>query len=462
MVLPRPEHRVEPLARRGKHYFATTPIRAEGFQASIGFAAIAGLVAAIVVLLSTGIAGAGASLRRRRIAAAGAIAVIAFAVGTIGGISTLIALELSPQVRAWNRLSLVIAFAALLVLALALTALGDRLRARGKPAWIAIAVTAAVGVLGILDQTSPRDAPAYAPIADEWRVDEDFAELMQDRFPAGTKVLQLPYMSYPENGSVVGVGDYDLFKGYLHSQGLKWSYGAVRGRPSDWHAQHRELAPDQLATAAAAAGFGAVYLDGAGYDDGGAAVAAALDAVTGPGASALSADKRLRFWDLRPAAQRLAREVGAAERAQIREALLYPVLTGFGDGVSYQELSGSTPYRWATADGRLTLENPLAGTRTVQFTAGLIGGGAAPSTVTFTLPDGSRHTETVDDQGRGVSFPMRLKEGDATLRVQTAGPAAPHPPENVRDLRLRIQNVKIEYAPLAPARLERYVAAATP
>ena len=111
---------------------------------------------------------------------------------------------------------------------------------------------------------------------------------------------------------------------------------------------------------------------------------------------------------------------------------------------------------------RLTLENPLAGTRTVQFTAGLIGGGAAPSTVTFTLPDGSRHTETVDDQGRGVSFPMRLKEGDATLRVQTAGPAAPHPPENVRDLRLRIQNVKIEYAPLAPARLERYVAAATP
>ena len=462
MVIPRPDHRIGTLANHGKRYFATTPIRAEGFQASIGLAATFGLIGALVVLLSTGIAGGGASLRRTRIAAAGAVAAIAFVVGTIGGVSTLIAFELSPQVRAWNRLSLVIAFAALLALALALTALGDRLRARGRPAWIAIAVTAVVGVLAILDQTSPRDAPAYAPIAKQWQVDEDFAGLMEDRFPAGTNVLQLPYMSYPEHGSEVGIGDYDLFKGYLHSEGLKWTYGAVRGRPTDWLAQHQDLAPDQLAVAAAASGFGAVYVDRAGYADGGAAVAAALDALTGPGNSAQSADKRLQFYDLRPA--------GAApgprdHRRRARPDPRRPPVSGgggFGAGVSYPELSGSTPYRWATADARLTLVNPLPGTRTARFVAGLIGGGAAPSTVTFTLPDGSRHTETVDATGREVSFPLRLKEGDATVRVQTAGPAAPNPANNIRDMRLRIQNLRVEYAALAPARLERYVAAATP
>jgi hypothetical protein len=57
---------------------------------------------------------------------------------------------------------------------------------------------------------------------------------------------------------------------------------------------------------------------------------------------------------------------------------------------------------------------------------------------------------------------LRLREGDATLRLQTVGPAAPHPPENVRDLRLRVEDPRIEYAPLQPARLTRYVAAATP
>jgi hypothetical protein len=48
------------------------------------------------------------------------------------------------------------------------------------------------------------------------------------------------------------------------------------------------------------------------------------------------------------------------------------------------------------------------------------------------------------------------------LRLRTAGPAAPNPPGNVRDLRLRVQEQAIEYAPLASPSLARYVAAATP
>jgi len=462
MVIPRPQQRIGFLARRGQRYFELTPLRSEGFDSSIGLAATAGLVAALVVLLSTGLAGAAASLRRRRIAAAGAVALVAFVIGTIGGVSTLIAFELSPQVRAWNRLSLVIAFAALLALALLLTALGDRLRARGRPAWIAVLATAVVGVVGILDQTSPADAPAYATIAAGWKVDGDFARAMQDRFPTGTQVLQLPYMAYPENGTLVGIRDYDLFKGYLHTTGLRWTYGAIHGRPSDWLAQHSDLTPEQLAAAAAASGFGAVYVDRAGYADHGAAVTAALDALAGPGNSGQSADGRLQFYDLRPAAARLARAVTPAEHAAVHDALLYPVMLGFGAGVSYQEMAGPTPYHWAPADARLTFDDPLDAPRTVTFSARLFGGGPTPSTVTFTLPDGSRRAAAVSDAGSVVRFPVRLRKGRSTMRLQTAGPAAPHPANNVRDLRLRIQEQQIVYAPLTAARLARYVAAATP
>ncbi|MDQ3724050.1 MAG: hypothetical protein M3376_13530, partial [Actinomycetota bacterium] len=256
MVIPRNTHRVDALARRGQEYYALTPLRGEGFSPALGSVATLGLVAALLVLLATGLASATASLRRSRIAVAGTVALMSFLIGTVGGGSALIAYGLTPQLRAWNRLALFIAFAALLAVALLLTALGERLRARGRPAWLLGVIAAFVGAVGVYDQTSVTDAPNHAAVAAAWKADEDFATRMQDRFAAGTKILQLPYMSYPENGAIQGLGDYDLFTGYLHTKDLRWSYGAVRGRLSDWHGAHQALAPDQLATAAAAAGFG--------------------------------------------------------------------------------------------------------------------------------------------------------------------------------------------------------------
>ena len=462
MVIPRNTHRVDALARRGQIYYERTPLRSEGFDPALGSVATLGLLAALLVLIATGIASATVSLRRVRIAVAGTVALTSFLIGTIGGGSALIAYGLTPQLRAWNRLSLFIAFAALLAVALLLTALGERLRARGWPAWLLGVIAALVGAVGVYDQTSVLDAPDYAAVAAGWKADEEFATRIQDRFAAGTKILQLPYMSYPENGSIHGLGDYALFTGYLHTKDLRWTYGAIRGRPSDWHRAHQGLAPEQLATAAVAAGFGAVYLDRVGFADGGAATAAALETLAGPGRSGLSADGQLQFFDLRPAADRLAANTTLAERGQLSQALLYPVGLGFGEGFSYSELAGQTPFRWAGTDARLTLESSLEGTRDVRFTAQLFGGSAEPSTVTLTLPDGSHRSVIVTDKGREVSFGLRLNEGDSTLRLQTAGPAAPHPPDNVRDLRLRVQAPRIDYPPLQPARLTRYVAAATP
>ena len=462
MVIPRPEHRVPVLARRGQHYARETPLRAEGFDPALGTVATLGLICALVILLMTGLGNPTASVRRTRIAIAGAVALASFMIGTIGGGSTLIAYELTAQVRAWNRFALVIAFAALLTVALLLTALAGRWRARGRPAWAVGVLAAIVGAVGVLDQTTPHDAPAYDAIAASWKADADFVAQMEARLPAGANVLQLPYMSYPENGSLHGIGDYDLFKGYLHSDDLRWTYGAVRGRTSDWLAARQTLAPEQLATAAAAAGFGAVYLDRAGYGDGGEAVAAVLAALTGPGNSGRSADGRLQFFDLRPVAARLAAQTTAVERKQLSDALLYPVALGYGDGFYYQELEGQTLFRWARGDARLTLDNPRPGTRGLRLTATLTGGAATPSTVTVTLPGGSRRTLSVTSKPTQVSLPLTLKRGDSTVRLQTDGPPAPNPPGNVRDLRLRVTDAKIEYAPLQPRRLARYTAAATP
>jgi phosphoglycerol transferase len=460
MVIPRPEHRVGFMARHGQAYLDGTPARGEGFDPSLGIVATLGFGAALLVLLVSGLSGRGGSLRRSRAAIAGAVALSAFVIGTVGGVSALIAFEVSPQVRAWNRLSLVIAFAALLAVALLLTALGERLRARGRPAWVATAVAVLVGVLGILDQTSPADAPDYAANAATWNVDRDFVAKIERRFAGGAKIVQLPYMRYPENGQQNGIADYGMFKGYLHSTRLQWSYGAINGRPGDWLGRHRALSPDQLATAAAAAGFGGVYLDRFGYiGDTAAATIAPLDNVAGPGMSFVSADERLQFFDLRPAARRLRARLTKAERGSLADLLLHPVGLQFGDGFEYEEDPRGTPFRWAHSDARLTLDNPLDGPRQMRLTATLAGGGPGPSQVTITLPGGRRETLEVTPAGVPLDLTFALGEGDASVRLQTAGPPAPTPPGVVRDLRLRVVDAKVEDVALQQP---RYVAAATP
>ena len=54
---------------------------------------------------------------------------------------------------------------------------------------------------------------------------------------ADGSVFQLPYMPFPDGGVVHRMTDYDLVRGYLHSDGLHWSFGAMSGRPEDWQAE---------------------------------------------------------------------------------------------------------------------------------------------------------------------------------------------------------------------------------
>jgi phosphoglycerol transferase len=461
LVMPRPGHRVGVMSRRATIYAQQAPMPSEGFSPSLGVVGTIGLAGAIFVLLVTGLGGREASLRRRRVAAAGATALVCFVIGTIGGVSALIAYELTPQVRGWNRLSIVIAFAALLAVALALTALFERWRARGRSPWVFGAVLAAVGIGGLLDQTSPGDAPNYASIAASWNETGNFVHAVQTRLPAGAEILQLPYMPYPESGRIWGMEDYAHMKGYLHSSRLKWSYGAMKGRPSDWHDNGEVLGPVGLATAAMIAGFSGVEVDRKGYPDKGAAATTALGQFVGAGHSVSSASGRLRFFDLRDAAARLVTKTSAAERRDISDALLYPVTFDYGSGFSYYDAENSIPFRWASTHATLRVDNTLSKLRRVRFTAGLSGGSAQPSTVTVTFPGAATQTLAVSRAGVSFGADLVVPPGGGELRLHTEGPAAPAIANDVFDRRLKVEDPRVREQALADARLAQLAAIAS-
>jgi phosphoglycerol transferase len=182
-----------------------------------------------------------------------------------GGLAPAVSFLISPQLHAWNRLSVFIAFFALLAVALLL----DRLR--GRTAW---AVAAALLVVGALDQTTGAMTPRYDEVAAEWRSDETWVDQVDEALPEEAAVLQLPYVPFPSSPPVGRMVDYDEVRPYLHSDDLRWSYGAMKGRPED--------VGDDIASPAAAAqfGFDAVAVDRFGYPDNGAAVEAQLRALS--------------------------------------------------------------------------------------------------------------------------------------------------------------------------------------
>ena len=94
--------------------------------------------------------------------------------------------------------------------------------------------------------------------------------------------MQLPYLKVPEGYPPPGaMNDHDPFRGYLHSESLRWSYGAMKGRSADILACLREARVTVLVDAARAWGYDAIWIDRVGYPEGTGDVEAGLRVAMG-------------------------------------------------------------------------------------------------------------------------------------------------------------------------------------
>lgn len=81
-------------------------------------------------------------------------------------------------------------------------------------------------------------------------------------------IFQLPNVVYPEQGMKERMGDYSHFIGYLYSDTLKWSYGAMKGREGSRLLE--EISSKDTAEmihSMKEAGFGGIYIDRWGYKE---------------------------------------------------------------------------------------------------------------------------------------------------------------------------------------------------
>ena len=186
----------------------------------------------------------------------------------------------SPLIRGYNRISVFIGLLSIAALILALDVAARWFESRsGAPMAVVVLLAINIGLFGLWDQTRPVDQSNFAAT---FGSDREFFREMERKLPPQISVYQLPYHPYPETGPLNRMADYDLLRGFLHTDDVRWSYGAMKGREGDlWlRALYARPMEEQL-DLAARSGFGAVYLDRRGYRDGGAEVEPVLRRLLG-------------------------------------------------------------------------------------------------------------------------------------------------------------------------------------
>src|SRR6476619_6682265 len=155
----------------------------------------------------------------------GVLTVFGILMATISGFSILLFGFGIRELRSWNRISVFIAFFAFTAVAYGLDWLRRRLPSRRWTTPAVLVGLLVVLLVGILDQVSPAVIPDYAATAVRWDSDAQLVGRVERMLPAGASVFELPYRYFPEAPQMGSLGPYDLVRPYLHSQGLKWSFG---------------------------------------------------------------------------------------------------------------------------------------------------------------------------------------------------------------------------------------------
>lgn len=249
------------------HLLATDegPMYNENSYGYLGIVGILGFLALLVLLFRNHNWQAGKAVPARlsdRLWLLGRLNVAALLLASIASFGGLIGIFLR-FIRGYNRISPYIAFFALLAVGLWAEWYLKNYRGRGKAVFTAALVL--VLAYGYWEQQG-LFKPKYEEVQTTWYQDAAFMEEVEQAAGEDAVIFQLPYMKNFENGSLNNMWDYTLLRGPLHSDTLRFSYGAGYGTENDvWYKQTSELEPDAMVAELRAQGVAGIYLDLDGY-----------------------------------------------------------------------------------------------------------------------------------------------------------------------------------------------------
>ena len=185
---------------------------------------------------------------------------------TITGFGAMIGIVLR-MIRGYNRISCYLAFLSILTAVLCCENLLQKFSLRRKRYLAVLAVICLVFGYGFWEQQGFFH-PDYQGVQTTWAQDAAFVSRIEEISGPDAMIYQLPYMKSFENGAENRMADYTLLRGTLHSDTLRWSYGAPYGGENDlWNQATSELQPAEMVAELRDKGFDGIYLDRDGFED---------------------------------------------------------------------------------------------------------------------------------------------------------------------------------------------------
>lgn len=413
MILPSERERLSRVVTIGPSARATEPGEDDAYMGVLG-------VTGLALALGLTLAGALGDTKIRLPGAMRVLAVVplvAILFGEVGGLSVVIATLGFTTIRSWSRIGLFVSFSALGTLAMVVQHRLVGLSRRAKPA--AVVVVLCVSSAALIEQVPTVGIrPAYGAIAAAKESDQAFVRSLESALPTASMVFQLPVLPFPEGPHVHDLIDYDLLKGYISGSGrLRWSYGGMRGRESDWQIGWSLQPMSTMIRGVAAAGFSALYVDRAAYPDAGAAIDAQIRPVAGAPVSE-SNDGRLRWYDLRPVREELSRRLSDQELEALGAAVTRTPRLEVLEGVSGSEVGqDGHEVRSISGSAQIAVLRPSrSGPVTVSFKA------YGPEGAALTVRTGTAAvTALLSSRGTPVDFPLALDGPRIVLHLTVEG-----------------------------------------
>lgn len=365
LLLPTAGHNSRFLAAVQSAYDSSfRPLQTENRSNTLGFVGAVGFVVLLAVVALP--------VRKRwPLGPLSALTIFGTLLGTVGGLGSLFAFLVTPQVRCYDRVAVYLAFFALFAACCA----ADQILGR-RPVWARCRwpVFLALTVFGIWDQTNrtwfnPAIADARDDAARRYREDAAYFAQVETAMPGGM-VFVLPFVPYPETLAVGKLSGYDHAAGYLHTKTVHWSFGAMKGREADqWQREVAVLPAEEMLKRLVLRGFDGLFVDRGGYEPAAAdKLFADVRRVLGPDALHFDhPDGQQLVFDLRPYRDRLRQELGDqfdALAKQEAEAVRVLWLDGF---VSFEKPGEEWRHRWCGPTGEAVFVNPTDRPRTVKL-----------------------------------------------------------------------------------------------
>lgn len=386
--------------------------------------------------------------RRLNLGALSAFTLFGFLIATTGGFASLLT-YISADLRAWNRISIVLFLFALAAVGILVDAGIRRFgRRRGWRAMaqglVTVVVASMIFVIGYFDQVVPTTAPDYALTKTIYDRDGAMVAEIEAAVGADASIVQLPYRDFPESAPVNGVSDTDQIKPYTHSSTLSWTGGGIKGRPwAEWVSVLERFPAEEMTQSAAAAGFDGILLDRQAYGDEAGDMVALISAEVGPPVIT-SDDDRFAFFDLAAASLAGQSRFNSTQLQQVGSWVVNPVLARLEPDVttSFKGLDFLAKY-----DPKIMLENPRDSSVDLEVEFAFATD-VPPRTLRFTTQDGTSVDARVGPTGTTVTIPVTATPGRSYISITVVSgepfPSRTHQQATITPNSFRVHDLELE------------------